>query len=584
MGTRLAAITCAVVLFGCGGKDPGGTPDAGEPDGPTARCGDLNVQAGEDCDDGTQVLDAICDAMCHFTCGNGILDDSVGELCETSIASGAGACPTACNDGDACTYDVLVGSECSAECVTSAIIAPADGDGCCPAGGNANNDNDCTAMCGNGIKEAGELCDTGITVGAGACPTTCNDGQACTTDTLISANTCQAACTNTAITLPINNDGCCPPGANATNDNNCSASCGNGVREGVETCDTAIPAGMTNACPTTCNDGIACTTNVLSNAGTCTAACSFPAITMPINNDGCCPAGANATNDNNCTPVCGNGVIEGTEQCDDGNLVNTDACSNTCTTNVVPTAFRFNTLKLRDPHAFATIFFGCSDITDSAFGNAVNEQFATNMTTDGDNNGYLDLSPTTVFRPLNQGGVLTSPTEIHFANCTVPVAGTMCKPGAQAPILVTATNQTVGTCLGPIAGTTGFTAPGTGTYSPAITPSTAPCFGTNMSTVVVNLAGVQITMYDARIAATYQGSPATNLVNGLLRGFITQADADATIFPAGTAIVGGKPLSFVLPGGAGNCASHNAKDVNNGVTGWWFYLNFTAPRTTWSDN
>jgi cysteine-rich repeat protein len=542
------------------------------------------VQEGEDCDDGNLVLDTVCDATCHFTCGNGVFDSTVGELCETSIASGAGACPTACDDGDACTADVLSGSECSAECLTSPITAAADGDGCCPAGANANTDDDCTAMCGNGILETGEGCDTAITVGAGACPTTCNDGQSCTTDTLMSAGSCQASCTNTAITTPINGDSCCPPGANATNDDDCSASCGNGVREGVETCDTAIAAGMTDACPTTCDDSMACTTNVLSNGGTCTAACSFPAITAPANNDGCCPAGANANNDNDCTPVCPNGVTEGTEQCDDGNMIDTDACSNTCTTNVVATAFRFDTLRLRDPHAYATIFFGCSDITNSAFGNAVNEQFATQMTTDGDNDGNLDLSPTAVFRPLNQGGTLTSPTEIHFADCTAPVSGTMCSPGTDPPILLTATNQTTGTCLGPIAGTINHTAPGTGTYSPAITSSTAPCFATGTSTVTFNLAGVSITLRDARIAATYSGSPATGLVNGLLRGFITETDADATIFPAGTAVVGGKSLSFVLPGGTGNCANHSAKDVHMGVSGWWFYLNFTAPRATWSDN
>jgi len=73
--------------------------------------------------------------------------------------------------------------------------------------------------------------------------------------------------------------------------------------------------------------------------------------------------------------VCLNGVIEGTEQCDDGNMVNTDACSNTCTTNVVPTAFRMDTLRLRDPHAFLQIFLSCSDITETAFGgNGVNQQ------------------------------------------------------------------------------------------------------------------------------------------------------------------------------------------------------------------
>jgi len=34
---------------------------------------------------------------------------------------------------------------------------------------------------------------------------------------------------------------------------------------------------------------------------------------------------------NDCTPACGNGVIEGTEQCDDGATVNEDGCSSTCT-------------------------------------------------------------------------------------------------------------------------------------------------------------------------------------------------------------------------------------------------------------
>ena len=31
-------------------------------------------------------------------------------------------------------------------------------------------------------------------------------------------------------------------------------------------------------------------------------------------------------------PVCGNGALEGTEQCDDGNTANGDGCSSTCTT------------------------------------------------------------------------------------------------------------------------------------------------------------------------------------------------------------------------------------------------------------
>lgn len=35
-------------------------------------------------------------------------------------------------------------------------------------------------------------------------------------------------------------------------------------------------------------------------------------------------------------PVCGNGVIEGTEECDDGNSNHLDACRNTCKTPKCP--------------------------------------------------------------------------------------------------------------------------------------------------------------------------------------------------------------------------------------------------------
>ena len=41
-----------------------------------------------------------------------------------------------------------------------------------------------------------------------------------------------------------------------------------------------------------------------------------------VNDDAC---------SNNCTvPVCGNGVIEFGEQCDDGNTIATDSCTDTC--------------------------------------------------------------------------------------------------------------------------------------------------------------------------------------------------------------------------------------------------------------
>jgi cysteine-rich repeat protein len=169
---RVSAICAVLAGAACGDNLAKLSPDA-----PTATCGNLIVEPGEDCDDGDTTTDAVCDATCHFTCGNGVVDVDLGEMCDTGIASGDGACPTSCDDGQACTTDVLSGSACTATCVHTDITTPVDGDACCPSGANANTDTDCPAECGNGIVEPGEACDTGIIAGAGACPTSCDDQQ-----------------------------------------------------------------------------------------------------------------------------------------------------------------------------------------------------------------------------------------------------------------------------------------------------------------------------------------------------------------------------------------------------------------------
>jgi hypothetical protein len=108
-------------------------------------------------------------------CGNGKLDS--GELCDSAIPAGsAGACPKSCDDGDSCTSDELVGSGCQARCLHT---------------------NGCTEpVCGNGQVEPGEWCDTAIPAGsAGACPTSCDDGNPCTSDLMMGSG-CLAVCAN----------------------------------------------------------------------------------------------------------------------------------------------------------------------------------------------------------------------------------------------------------------------------------------------------------------------------------------------------------------------------------------------------
>ncbi len=242
------------------------------------------------------------DSDCSPNCGNGVVEK--GETCDPKSS-----CPTSCNDGKACTVDQMTGSKanCNVSCSHTTITTCVSGDGCCPAGCNANDDSDCSPKCGNGVVEKGETCDP-----KSSCPTSCNDNIACTTDQMTgSSATCNVACTHTAITTCVPGDGCCPAGCNANNDSDCPPTCGNGVVEKGETCDPK------SSCPTSCDDGIACTVDQMTGSrATCNVACTHTAITACVAGDGCCPAGCNANNDSDCSPSCGNGVVEKGETCD----------------------------------------------------------------------------------------------------------------------------------------------------------------------------------------------------------------------------------------------------------------------------
>jgi hypothetical protein len=119
-----------------------------------------------------------------------------------------------------------------------------------------------------------------------------------------------------------------------------SGDCGDGVVDAGEICDTGIAAGQPGACPQACDSGDPCIAGTLVEAGACWADCEFDPITQPRDGDGCCPAGANAVSDDDCPPVCGNGVCEGGEdvscitdcacadddECDDSYVCTFDHC------------------------------------------------------------------------------------------------------------------------------------------------------------------------------------------------------------------------------------------------------------------
>ncbi len=269
------------------------------------------------------------------SCGNGRID--VGETCDVGIAADApGACPPAdCDDGIACTTDTPVGAGCQLRCVYKEITARVAGDKCCPAGATNADDPDCPATCGNGVVDVGETCDTAIAASApGACPTTAscaNDQDPCTSDALISAGTCAAICAHVPITEQSGNvtDGCCPAGAWFAIDADCPSGCGDGLLASDELCDPGLPPTAPDVCPTSCDDGDPCTLDVRQGAG-CQTQCLHTKITAFIAGDGCCPMDANHSTDPDCQPSCGNGVVEPGESCDGNKAGSPAACPTSC--------------------------------------------------------------------------------------------------------------------------------------------------------------------------------------------------------------------------------------------------------------
>jgi len=189
---------------------------------------------------------------------------------------------------------------------------------------DAGGDEQLIPKCGDGlINRPGEVCDDGNTAGGDGCTAQCDQieaNYACPTpgrpcvytavcgDGLVSGlETCDDG--KSPLTgAPVSGDGCdehcqiedgytCPVRGAA-----CRPICGDGKVRGREQCD----------------DGVDPTTGLPAGGDGCDANCRLEPGWV-------CPPGAG------CRPtVCGDGVVEGSEQCDDHNLRPYDGCSPSC--------------------------------------------------------------------------------------------------------------------------------------------------------------------------------------------------------------------------------------------------------------
>jgi hypothetical protein len=192
-----------------------------------------------DCADSNPCTADVCSAgVCTHLPGNESASCSDGNVCNGTETCRTGICQSSgalnCNDNNPCTTD---GCQGSSGCTHSLVAncQPCATSGTCSDGNPCNGAETCVSG----------LCRTGT-------PLSCNDGNACTTDSCSS----QTGCLN----MPVG--GCTPCTSNTQCDN------GNAC-DGAESCSNGR---CRNNPPPACDDGDPCTTDGCSQATGCTHA------------------------------------------------------------------------------------------------------------------------------------------------------------------------------------------------------------------------------------------------------------------------------------------------------------------------
>jgi cysteine-rich repeat protein len=400
----LCVLATAVACPGGGGG--GGEGESG--DGgmmPPASCGDGTVQAadGETCDPpGSQAgpNDNDCRDDCTV-CGDGVKDQVEG--CDDGNA----------NNNDGCRNDYTLPG-CGDDVVDVGAGETCDPPGS-PAGGNGNDcRNDCT-VCGDGVVDPGEGCDDGNG----------NDNDDCSNDCIA------PGCGDGTVDVK-DGETCDPPGSPAGgNGNDCRNDCtvcGDGVVDPGEDCDDQDGIDI-DECRNDCSEPFCGDGRIDAQLS---ETCDPPGFIGGLNGQICRV---------DCT-VCGDGIVDPGEDCDDGNGNTFDECRNDCTLRPLQATFTGmgttpDSMSMQPGPALDQDFqvaIAVTDVTDffsSQFRVTFDEGFASFVGFDASTSFLSEAGVMTSFDVSQAGmGELTVTAERIYEPPTLSFAGGATLPGS----------------------------------------------------------------------------------------------------------------------------------------------------------
>ncbi|MCF7844836.1 MAG: DUF4215 domain-containing protein [Kiritimatiellales bacterium] len=341
-----------------------------------AHCGDgvTDLSKGEKCDDGNNVNTDYCSNSCKLPiCGNNIKEGD--EECDDGDGDNADGCSNDCKlpDDGLCSlcdlktcppnmncYQSLTKNEASCSSAQGAVAGytacgpaggPTCGDGVKDANEQCDDGNDDTSdlcsnychfpFCGNNVIEGWEECDDGNRNNGDACNSTCEQrsdpGDSCAACDIRFCPVGKSCYQTVSKTTTI----CSNPGIATTAYTECGPTnydwkiCGNGNIESNEACDDGNKLS---------GDGCSYDACAVETGWSCHSSCSSTAYSSERgiaaffkNIVASIFSFVTAQSSDNCVsicePICRDGITRGDEECDDGDNIDDNECSNSCTVN-----------------------------------------------------------------------------------------------------------------------------------------------------------------------------------------------------------------------------------------------------------